>query len=329
MATTCRCSYTSVVMSEFAALKGLQVEQVWIWASWLRLVFELGSPDESGVYVDLMDFRFTDTAGKELTIRLLEDDPVTAGPALVLLNQRVTDAQVRDWALTLVFDSGARVVCPPHPDYEAWGACLPDETHYYCPAGGRQGGPDWPHPDEPPTPGALAWSARLHEQFGTNLQWADVKEFFDPETNGHLPNLIVENASDADWEALLDLIRLQGWVWGYTSRPAPASGNDPRRGMPSLAALRSSHQILAIWPRHAGFQVNFFPDLGPQEIRFDVDLLQLRGQQELNQLCKLIRLIGRTLGKPVLMSPEGDEGHPFLGFDAEADAVVRLPTSPP
>lgn len=318
-----------VVMSEFAALIGLEVEQIWIWSGWLRLVFDLGPPNVSGVYVDLMDFRITDAAGNESEIRLLEKDPVTAAPALALLNRRVTDAQVCDWELTLAFDSGARVVCPPHPDHEAWGAYLPDETHYYCPPEGRQGGPDWPHPDEPLTPGAQAWRARLHEQLGINLQWADVKDFFDPETNGHLPNLIVDNANDADWEALLDLIRLQGWVWSYVSRPTPESGNDPRQGMPSLAALRSSHQILAIWPTHAGFQVNFFPDFGPQKIRFDVDLLQLRGQQELNQLCKLIRLIGRTLGKPVLMSPEGDEDHPFLGFDVEADAVVRLPTTSP
>ena len=315
-------------MSEFGALIGLQVEQIWIWSCWLRLVFDLGPPDASGVYIDLMDFRITD-AGNESAIRLLEEDPVVAAPALVLLNRRVTDAQVRDWELTLAFDSGARVVCPPHPDYEAWGACLPDESHYYCPPGGRQGGPDWTHPDEPPTPAAVAWRARRHEQLGINLRWADVEGFFDPETNGHFPNLIVQDASDADWETLLDLIRLQGWVWGYASRRAPGSGNDPRRGTPSLAALRSSHQMLAIWPTHAGFQVNFFPDLGPQGMRFDVDLQQLRGQQELNQLCKFIRLIGRTLGKSVVMSPEGDEGHPFLRFDVEADAVVRLPTTSP
>jgi hypothetical protein len=327
MAVMCHCSYTPVIMGEFNAFIDLQVEQVWIWKCWLRLVFDLGPPGESGVYIDLMDFRITDTGGNESKIRLLEEDPVTAAPALVLLNRRVTDAQVRDWELTLAFDSGARVACPPHPDHEAWGACLPDESHYYCPPGGRRGGPDWPHPDEPPTPGALAWRARLNERLGINLRWADVKEFFDPETNGHLPNLTVENTNDADWEALLDLIRLQGWVWGYASRPAPESGNDPRRGMPSLAALRSSHQTLATWPTYAGFQVNFFPDLGPQQIRFDVDPRQVQGQQELNQLCKLIRLIGRTLGKPVSMSPEGDDDHPFLIYDIEADAVVMLPTA--
>jgi hypothetical protein len=40
--------------------------------------------------------------------------------------------------------------------------------------------------------------------------------------------------------------------------------------------------------------------------------------------CGFLREIGRRLGKPVLMDPEGDYGHPVLGFDAEADRVVAL-----
>lgn len=38
--------------------------------------------------------------------------------------------------------------------------------------------------------------------------------------------------------------------------------------------------------------------------------------------CGLLREIGRPLGKPVLMDPEGDSGHPVPGFDVEADRVV-------
>ncbi|MFD6996195.1 hypothetical protein ACFWA5_07910 [Streptomyces mirabilis] len=34
--------------------------------------------------------------------------------------------------------------------------------------------------------------------------------------------------------------------------------------------------------------------------------------------------IGRRLGKSVLMDPEGDYGHPVLGFDVEADRVILL-----
>ncbi|WP_406435634.1 hypothetical protein [Streptomyces sp. NBC_01589] len=40
--------------------------------------------------------------------------------------------------------------------------------------------------------------------------------------------------------------------------------------------------------------------------------------------CGFLREIGRRLGKPVLMDPEGDYGHPVLGCDVEADRVVLL-----
>ncbi|WSD86261.1 hypothetical protein OG925_19010 [Streptomyces canus] len=45
-------------------------------------------------------------------------------------------------------------------------------------------------------------------------------------------------------------------------------------------------------------------------------------------LCDFLRAIGRRLGKPVLMDPEGDYGHPVLGFDVEADRVVLLVEPP-
>ncbi|GAA1543949.1 hypothetical protein GCM10009730_61300 [Streptomyces albidochromogenes] len=60
------------------------------------------------------------------------------------------------------------------------------------------------------------------------------------------------------------------------------------------------------------------------EVDFDVDLRKLQGQERLDVFFGFLREIGRRLGKPVLMDPEGDEGHPVLGFDVEADRVVRL-----
>lgn len=44
----------------------------------------------------------------------------------------------------------------------------------------------------------------------------------------------------------------------------------------------------------------------------------------MNVLCRLLRVIGRRLGKPVLLSPESDPLHPVLGFGVEADRVLLL-----
>lgn len=66
-----------------------------------------------------------------------------------------------------------------------------------------------------------------------------------------------------------------------------------------------------------------------ETIDFDVDLRELRGQERLDVLCGFFATIGRRLGRPLLMSPEGDGGqdHPVLGFDVGADRVV-LPADP-
>lgn len=61
-----------------------------------------------------------------------------------------------------------------------------------------------------------------------------------------------------------------------------------------------------------------------QEIDFDMDLRELQGQERLDVLCDFLCSIGRRLGKPVLMYPEGIPGHPVLGFDVAADRVVRV-----
>ncbi|MGW5159672.1 hypothetical protein ACWEPN_29705 [Nonomuraea wenchangensis] len=61
-----------------------------------------------------------------------------------------------------------------------------------------------------------------------------------------------------------------------------------------------------------------------ESIDFDVDLRELQGQERLDVLTDVFSLIGRRLGKSVLLSAEGDLGHPYLGFDVDADRVVLM-----
>lgn len=62
-----------------------------------------------------------------------------------------------------------------------------------------------------------------------------------------------------------------------------------------------------------------------EEIDFDVDLRELQGQERLDVLCGFLAVIGRWLGKPVVMYCEGGHpSHPVLGFDVESDQVDLL-----
>ncbi len=89
------------------------------------------------------------------------------------------------------------------------------------------------------------------------------------------------------------------------SRPADADTADLR--------ARPVPDVLAI-----------FRPMSADEIDFDIDLRELQGQDGVDTLCGLLGAIGRRLGKPVVMTGEGDYGNPVLGFDPAADRVVLL-----
>ncbi|MEU5896510.1 MULTISPECIES: hypothetical protein [unclassified Streptomyces] len=153
-----------------------------------------------------------------------------------------------------------------------------------------------------------------------DLLWDDVRAFFDPDSMGLLPDIRVPNASVDDWQAVLDLVTEKGWKCRYsegeTARPVPRAETVLSRPAdaecPNLRVWPTA-DVLAIFRFHAD-----------EEIDFDVDLRELQGQERLDVFCGFLREIGRRLGKPVLMDPEGAYGHPVLGFDVEADRVVLL-----
>ncbi|MEV0157229.1 hypothetical protein AB0H57_26360 [Micromonospora sp. NPDC050686] len=152
------------------------------------------------------------------------------------------------------------------------------------------------------------------------LVWDDVKNFFDPNLMGALPDVRVEDASVEDWQAVFELVQTQGWRWEYCVGdavvPLPPAADVLAR------AADDELPILRVWPV-PDVLVNFWPYCAV-EIDFDIDLRELQGQERLDMLCGFFAVIGRRLGKPVLMAPEGDYHHPVLGFDVEADEVVLL-----
>ncbi|MGW6623720.1 hypothetical protein ACWF99_21050 [Nocardia sp. NPDC055002] len=154
----------------------------------------------------------------------------------------------------------------------------------------------------------------------SDLLWKEVKNFFDPNLMGTLPDLWVPDVTVADWQVVFDLVQSSGWPWDYlegdTVRPLPPAAEV----LPPPAD--AEYIRLRVWPA-PGVQVTFWP-MSATEIDFDVDLRELQGQAGVDTLCDFVCAIGRRLGKPVLMSAEGQYGYPLLGFDPAADRVVLL-----
>ena len=156
----------------------------------------------------------------------------------------------------------------------------------------------------------------------SELLWNDVKGFFDLEWEGCLPDVWIAGTVVEDWQAVLDLIGASGWRSEYSEggvvMPLPRAEEVLSRPADAECA------DLRVWPLPDVLAI--FRLESADEIGFDVDLRELQGQERLDVLCGLLRAIGRRLGKPVVMTPEGDweRGHPVLGFDVESDQVVLL-----
>lgn len=153
-----------------------------------------------------------------------------------------------------------------------------------------------------------------------DLLWDDVSDFFDPHQMGSLPDLRVPDTSAEDWQALLDLVEEKGWKCEYVEGDTPLPM--PRAETVLSRPAEAECPNLRVWPAEGVLAI--FRFYAGEEIDFDVDVRELQGQERLDVFCGFLRDLGRRLGKPVLMEPEGAHGCAVLGFDVAADRVVLL-----
>jgi hypothetical protein len=153
-----------------------------------------------------------------------------------------------------------------------------------------------------------------------DLLWDDVRCFFDPESMGALPDVHVPDTSAEDWQALLDLISASGWRYEYSIGDSVLPLPEADAAFSRLPAAETPH--LRVWP--AADVLAIFRFYEPEEIDFDVDIRELQGQEPLDILCDFLTAVGRQLKKPVLMNSEGAHEHPLLGYDVEANRVIRI-----
>ncbi|MFM9558452.1 MULTISPECIES: hypothetical protein [Streptomyces] len=153
-----------------------------------------------------------------------------------------------------------------------------------------------------------------------DLVWDEVKESFDPELMGALPDLHVPDTSTDHWQALLDLVEERGWKHEYIEGTTPLA-------VPSAAhVLARPHDAecpqLRVWPTENMLAI--FRFLSDEEIDFDIDLREVQGQDRLDAFCGFLHTLGHRLARPVLMCPEGADDHPVLGYDPALDRVRVL-----
>jgi hypothetical protein len=154
------------------------------------------------------------------------------------------------------------------------------------------------------------------------IRWDDVREWFDPSQNGSAPDVVVPDTTVADWEALFELIRSEGWRWEYEL-------GEERRPLPSAAAKlfepdpEGLRRSLRVWP-DPGLEWIVRP-WTPDEVDSDVSLHEIQGQERLDAFCRFLRTLGAALRKPVLMFAEGTHDYPpMMAYEVADDQVIFL-----
>ncbi|QEU96780.1 hypothetical protein [Streptomyces kanamyceticus] len=153
-----------------------------------------------------------------------------------------------------------------------------------------------------------------------DLVWDDVRDLFDPEAVGALPDVSVAGTSVTDWQAVFDLVRSSGWPWEYLE--GGIAGRLPPAAEVLARPADADTVVLRVWPAPEVLMI--FRPTSADEIAFDIDLRELQGQCGVDLLCAFLATVGRRLGKPVTMTAEGDSGSPVLGFVPASDGVVLL-----
>ena len=154
-----------------------------------------------------------------------------------------------------------------------------------------------------------------------DLVWDDVAHYFEPD--GALLDAYVFNVGMADWQHVVDAVRAQPWQLDYTvggsSHPLPPQVSD------IFAVPGDAATTLTIRPMpDIAVNTHFFSD---DEIDFDVDPGELQGQDRLDVLCSFLRTVGRTLGKPVVLTPENNPAWPLITYTPDDDRVTATRSS--
>jgi hypothetical protein len=145
------------------------------------------------------------------------------------------------------------------------------------------------------------------------LTWNDVAEWLAPDCSSL--EAYVLDANETDWQRAIDLVRSRGWRFDYTleERSLPL----PQQVAEIFARTSEAIVTMRIWPA-PDLRVNTH-FLSEDAVEFDFDRDDLQGQHQLDLLCGFMRALGRHLGKPVRLTPEGSPQHPLIIYSPTED----------
>lgn len=143
-----------------------------------------------------------------------------------------------------------------------------------------------------------------------DLRWADVAAAF--RADGSLRDIVVFGTDLADWQRALDALRR--WPLSYTvdgvAAPVPEA----------VEALLDPGAARVLGVDLGGVVVNCH-GFDEGEIEMDLDPREVRGQAALDLVAGFMAVLGRAVGRDVVLTDEGERAGALLRFDLAGDRV--------
>lgn len=129
------------------------------------------------------------------------------------------------------------------------------------------------------------------------LPWDTVRGEF--VFDGSWRDIVVFGTDLNDWQRMLDAIRSGGYEVAYYRADKPS--DLPAKASDAFPLPGESDRRLSVWFAEVLANCHFFQD---NEIEFDVDPREVKGQRELDALFEFMRCLAQAVNKSVLLTAE-------------------------
>ena len=153
-------------------------------------------------------------------------------------------------------------------------------------------------------------------------EWEDVREDWLPDDGLreiNFPDAYAAGVEHAEWQRLVDWVRSRtDWTASY------AEGGDAVEMPDDVAVIMArSPTVSSLWRIDIGRGVIVNTYFAPDEMEFDVDPREVRGQEEFALVCDFVRSIGALAGRRVEVSAEGSSGPLVMSFDPATGEITQ------
>lgn len=129
------------------------------------------------------------------------------------------------------------------------------------------------------------------------IAWETVREEF--AFDGSLRDIYVLGTTIADWQRMLDAIRVTGYRLTYFRAEQPTE--IPTKAEDAFPLPNQADRRLSLWFADVLANCHFFT---VEEIEFDIDPREVKSQHELNALFDFMRCLAQATNKEVVLTGE-------------------------